>query len=104
MDWNELSNAGILLEIGKRLKEYRLKKRFSQKELADRAGISIFTVTQIEHGKPVSITMLLPVLRVLRLLDNLELLLPEIGISPVELLKLKGKQPQRIRYKKQRDG
>ena len=100
MDWNSLSNAAIVMEIGKRLKEYRFKRRFTQQELAERAGISLFTIAQIEKGKPVSISMLLPVLRVLRLLDNLEMLLPETGISPVEMLKLKGKQPQRIRSKK----
>jgi transcriptional regulator with XRE-family HTH domain len=100
MDWNELSNTAIVQEIGKRVKEYRLKKRFSQKELAERAGISVFTVAQIEHGKPVSIAMIVPVLRILRLLDNLEALLPEIAISPVEILKFKEKQSQRIRSKK----
>ena len=99
MEWNELSNAAIVQEIGRRVKMYRLKKRFSQQELAERAGISIFTVAQIEHGKPVSIAMIVPVLRVLRLLDNLEALLPEITVSPVEILKLKGKQQQRIRSK-----
>jgi transcriptional regulator with XRE-family HTH domain len=97
MDWNSLSNAAIIQEIGKRIKEYRLKKRFTQNELADRAGISVFTVAQIEKGHPVSISMLLSVLRVLRLLDNLEMLLPEIGISPIELMKLKGKTPKRIK-------
>ena len=100
MNWNEISNAAIVETIGKRLKEYRLKKRYTQKELSERAGISLFTVAQIEHGKPVSIAMLVPVLRVLRLLDNLEMLLPEATISPVEVLKLKGKQPQRIRLKR----
>jgi transcriptional regulator with XRE-family HTH domain len=100
MDWNELSNAAIVQEIGKRVKEYRLKKRFTQRELAERAGISIFTVAQIEQGKPVSIAMIVPVLRVLRLLGNLEMFLPAIDISPIEILKYKGKQPQRIRSKK----
>jgi transcriptional regulator with XRE-family HTH domain len=100
MEWNVLSNAAIVHEIGKRVKMYRLKKKLSQQELAEKAGISIFTIAQIEHGRPVSIAMIVPVLRVLRLLDNLEGLLPEIAISPVEILKLKGKQPQRIRSKK----
>jgi len=100
MDWNSLSNTAIVQEIGKRLKEYRLKKRYTQQELAEKAGISLFSVAQIERGNAVSISILLPVLRVLRLLDNLELLLPEIGISPIELLKLKGKTPKRIRPKK----
>ena len=42
MDWNILSNAAIVQEIGVRVKAYRLKKRFSQQELAERAGISVF--------------------------------------------------------------
>ena len=100
MDWNGLSNSAIVQEMGKRLKEYRLKKKYTQQELAEQAGISIFSVAQIERGSPVSISILLPVLRVLRLLENLELLLPEIGLSPVELLKLRGKTPQRVRPKK----
>jgi hypothetical protein len=44
--------------------------------------------------------MLIAAMRGLRLLDNLELLLPELEISPVELMKLAGKQPKRIRHKK----
>ena len=104
MDWTSLSNSVIIKEIGKRLKEYRLKKRLSQKDIADQAGISLFTVTKIESGKQVSISMLLRVMRVLRLLDNFEFLLPEIGPSPIEMLKLKGKMPKRIRTKKRNDG
>lgn len=97
MDWNSLSNTLIIQEIGKRIREYRLRKKITQLELAEHAGISHYTVAQIEQGKSVSLSMLIPVLRVLRLLDNLELLLPEIGPSPVEMMKRTGKKPQRIR-------
>jgi transcriptional regulator with XRE-family HTH domain len=97
MDWNSMSNTAIIEEIGRRIKEYRLKKRYSQRELAEHAGVSVFTIAKIETGQPVSISMLIPVLRVLRLLDNLGMLLPEIGISPIELMKLKGKTPKRIK-------
>jgi transcriptional regulator with XRE-family HTH domain len=100
MDWNVLSNKAIVEEIGKRVKAYRMRKKLTQQQLAERAGISIFSVAQIENGKSVSLGILLSVLRVLRLLDNLELLLPEIGISPIEIFRLKGKTPQRIRPKK----
>ena len=100
MDWNSLNNAMITVEIGKRLKTYRLIKRLSQQELANHAGVSLFSVAKIERGKPVTLSVLLPVMRVLRLLDNFELLIPEIGISPIEMLKLKGKTPKRIKHKK----
>lgn len=101
MDWNSLSNTAIIQELGQRIKDTRHSKRLTQRQLADRAGISLFTVAQIERGKPVSIGMLVPVFRVLRLLDNFDLLVPEQQISPVELLKNNGRRPKRIRTNKQ---
>lgn len=101
MDWNSLNNTAIMQEIGKRLKTVRLRKKFTQLDLAERAGISLYTVAQIEQGKSVSLSMLIPVLRALRVLDNLDLFLPGIGPSPVEMMKHKGKIPQRIRPHKQ---
>ena len=100
MNWYSLSNSAIIETVGKRLKEYRFQRKLTQQELADQAGISLFSVTQIEKGKSVTLTVFLSVLRVLRLLDNFELFIPEIGISPIEQLKLKGKQPKRIKKSK----
>ncbi|HHV40769.1 MAG: helix-turn-helix transcriptional regulator [Bacteroidota bacterium] len=100
MDWNSLSNTEVIQEIGRRIKNYRLRKKLTQQQLAEKAGISVFTVAQIEKGNSVSLSMLIAAMRGLRLLDNLELLLPELEISPVELMKLAGKQPKRIRHKK----
>lgn len=99
MEWYGLSNTGIIEELGKRFKAYRMQKKLTQQQLAERAGISLFTVAQIERGKSVSSIMLISVLRALRLLDNLEMFLPEIGISPIEILKLNGNKPKRIRPK-----
>lgn len=99
MEWYGLSNTGIIGELGKRFKAYRMQKKLTQQQLAERAGISLFTVAQIEKGKSVSSSMLISVLRALRLLDNLEMFLPEIGVSPIEILKLNGKKPKRIRQK-----
>ena len=87
-------------EVGKRLREYRFKRKLTQHELAEQAGISVFSVTQIEKGKAVTLSVFLSVLRALRLLDNFELFIPEIGISPIELLKLKGKTTKRIKKSK----
>jgi Predicted transcriptional regulators len=100
MDWNSMSNAAIVEVLGGRIKEYRLRKRYTRQALAERAGVSLFTLAKIEKGQPVSVSMIIPVLRALRLLDNLELLLPDLGVSPIEMMKLKGKIPQRIRPKK----
>jgi len=100
MSWNSLSNNAIVEEVGKRLKEYRFQRKLTQRELAEQAGISVFSVAQIEKGETVTLTVFLSILRVLRLLDNFELFIPEIGISPIELLKLKGKTPKRVKKSK----
>jgi DNA-binding XRE family transcriptional regulator len=100
MDWNSLSNFEITTEFSKRIKSYRIKKRLTQQELADRAGISLFTVAQIEKGKPMSFSTLIAIFRVFRMLENFEMLLPEMEISPIEMMKLQGKTPKRIRNKK----
>jgi len=100
MNWTSLSNSAIIEEVGKRLKDYRIRRKLTQQEVADHAGISIFSVAQIERGKAVTMSVFLSVLRTLRLLENFEMFIPEIGISPIELLKLKGKTPKRIKKSK----
>ncbi len=100
MDWNSMSNANVAQEIGKRLKTHRINKKLTQKQLAEKAGVSLFTIAQVEKGKSVSLSMLIPVLRVLRLIDNLELLVPEPQISPIALLKQKQVSVKRVRSKK----
>lgn len=86
MDWYGMTDAAIVAEIGKRIKATRTKKKFTQAEIAKRAGISAFTVSQIEAGKNTSLISLIPVMRTLKLLENLENLIPEQTISPISLL------------------
>jgi transcriptional regulator with XRE-family HTH domain len=100
MDWNSLSNNQINHEIGKRIKQLRLQKGITQKELAEKAGISLFTVSNIEKGNNISLHLMIAVLRVLKLINNFELLFPEIELSPLSILKLKGNTPKRIKKSK----
>ena len=47
--------------IGKRIKEFRKKKGWSQQKLAEKAGLSYNTITKIEQGaatKPTIQTMI----------------------------------------------
>lgn len=95
--WNEMSNPAVLLKIGQRIKEIRIRQCITQEELARSSGVSTLTVANIEKGKSVSLLMFVSVLRSLGLLDNLEQLVPEIRISPIELKKLQGKKRYRVR-------
>lgn len=93
----EACDTAILKEMGKRIREIRIQKGLRQEDLAHKCGISLSSVTKIEKGQPVSTNLVLPVLRSLHLLEGLDLLIPQVGISPVQLRKMNGKKPQRVR-------
>ncbi|MCD8209200.1 MAG: helix-turn-helix domain-containing protein [Bacteroidales bacterium] len=93
----EKSNMAILAEMGARLKEYRIRKNIQQRELAASAGISLDTVVRIERGESVGVDKLIRVLRVLDMLENVDLLVPEPPMSPILLQKLKGRKKYRVR-------
>ena len=97
------SNLGILREIAVRLKRRRLNINMSQQELADRAGISRNTVSYIEQGEPFGILTLIQILRALNALDGIDSFLPDPGISPLQLARMKGRERRRA-YKKSGTG
>ncbi len=90
-----MSDRAILKEIGRRLKRKRLEKNWSQQKLADLAGINRTTVGDIEQGSPFGVLTLVEILRALDALDELNSFLPDPGISPLQLAKMKGKERRR---------
>jgi transcriptional regulator with XRE-family HTH domain len=68
----------------------------SQAELADKAGVSKRTVERMESGASTQTDTLVRILRALDRLDRLELLVPEMRPRPMDILKLKGEERQRI--------
>lgn len=101
--WTEMSDSAILVKLGTRIKDSRIRRAITQEELASSAGVSTLTVANIERGKPVTILMFLAVLRALGLLENLEYIIPEVKISPLQLKKMQGKKRYRVRRVNQRD-
>lgn len=93
----ELTNGALLEKLGKRLKEYRLRAGLMQSELAKEANVGVSTVVKLEQGKPVSIVLLVSVMRSLGMLENFDLLIPEPPVSPMRILKLQGKTVKRIK-------
>lgn len=76
------NNEAILQEIGRRIKDTRISFELKQKDLAEKAGISLATVVRIEKGAAVRFDHILNILRVLNCLPNIELMIPEQELRP----------------------
>ncbi len=93
-----------LLEFGFRVKEIRISACMTQKDLAEKAGVSLSTVRRIEDGQTVQFENILRVLKSLNLLSKLEMLVPSQKLTPMQLLEgEKKKKIYRKPVKKQSD-
>ena len=95
MDFRVMSDKAILEELGARLRRQRLNQDITQKELAEKAGVSRTVIQKMEQGEDVVVAGLIRVMRALNLLDQLGNFLPDPGISPIQLARLHGKERQR---------
>jgi len=85
----------IIKEICSNLRQMRLNKNLSQLELAEKSGLNRVTISRMESGRAATLLTLVQVLRALDKLDILDMFREEAEISPLQLLKLQGKQRQR---------
>lgn len=72
MNYEEITDQELLQRIGGKLKEIRLEQNVKQKELAEKAGLSMFSISQMETGHNTSIQSIIQVLRALGRMDMLD--------------------------------
>ena len=99
---NDNSDSAVLKEIGNRIAQYRLNQNKTQAALAQEAGVSNRTMTRVENGHSIQASSLIRILRALKLVENLDGLIPEPVASPVQQLKMQGKQRKRASSKLER--
>jgi transcriptional regulator with XRE-family HTH domain len=80
-----LSERAMLQEIGARAQQYRVGMNLTQRELAELAGVAPRTVERLEAGNSVQLDKLLRILRALRLSENLDQVIPEASVRPMQL-------------------
>lgn len=76
-------------ELGSQIRALRLRQNLDQQQLAERAGIALNAVKNLERGKGATLRSLVQVLRVLDRVDWLRALAPTVSISPVRMLEAK---------------
>jgi transcriptional regulator with XRE-family HTH domain len=90
----EKSGSELIRELGKRYSVYRKRMGYTQKDVAHKSGISIFTISTFENGSSTGITMasFIKLLRAIDCLEEIEKLLPQLPESPRELFKKQSKK------------
>ena len=93
---SNLTDECVLVELGSRICQFRLSKNWTQSEVALQAGVGLKTVQRLESGQAgAQLTSLVRILRVLGLLDRLNLIVTAAVASPVAQLKQVSKRRRR---------
>jgi transcriptional regulator with XRE-family HTH domain len=90
----ELSGSDIIRQMGKRFGGYRKRMGYTQKKVAEKSGLSVFTISSFENGTSTGITLasFIKLLRAIDSLDEIVKLLPELPESPRKLFKMQQKE------------
>lgn len=93
---SSFSDGAVLEQLGRRLEAIRLGRNQTQAQLASQAGVSKRTIERLESGAvAVQLSGFVRVCRALDLLDRLDAFVPEPRVSPIALLKLRGRNRRR---------
>lgn len=96
---NYTTNQDFIMFLSQRLKEYRLAARISQKEMAEKSGVSLTTISHLEQGVNQNITLnnFISLLRAVGMEQRLNDLLPELPMPPMALKQINKYIPKRVR-------
>ncbi|MGH8809081.1 MAG: helix-turn-helix domain-containing protein [Noviherbaspirillum sp.] len=88
------------LMLGDNVKALRLQRNIDQASLAERAGISVTALKNLESGKGATIKTLVRTLRSLGKETWIESLAPVVSINPLHMVK---DRPVRMRARRRKD-
>jgi putative transcriptional regulator len=81
----------------KRLESIRLSRNITQAQLAEKAGVSPRTIGRFEKGQGVSVDTFIRIMMALGIQQNLEALLPDPTVRPIERVGIGGGERKRAR-------
>jgi len=92
-----MSERDVAQFVGERLRQYRVTAGLRRSDLAERMGVSLSTVRNIEKGVSGTIDHFVSFLRATGRLAQLEQLLEPPQISPLAMARAMKPFPQRVR-------
>ena len=97
IDFSLANSSQIEKALCKRIEQIRLSRNITQAQLANEAGVVLRTIGRLEKGEGVSFDTFIRVLIALRTQHNLESLLPDPTVRPIERLVSGGQERKRAR-------
>lgn len=97
IDFSLATSPQIEAALCKRLEQIRLSRNTTQRQLAESAGISTRTIGRLEKGQGVSLNTFIRVMTALGIQQNLETLMPDPTVRPIERVGVGTGQRQRAR-------
>lgn len=89
----------IEAELGRQVRALRLRQDLNQQQVAERAGIALNAVKNLESGRGATLRTLTQTLRVLNRADWFNTLAPAVSISPVQMLRTRAPRQRASRKK-----
>ncbi len=97
IDFSIAPSDQIEAALCKRMERIRLSRNITQEQLANEAGVSPRTIGRLEKGQGVSMETFIRVMIALRIQHNLEALLPDPTVRPIERIGLDAGERKRAR-------
>lgn len=87
--------------LGRRFRDYRLRIGMTQREVAERSGLTVYTLSKFENGtaRNISLGTFLLLLRAIGAVDNIDAVLPDLPESAY-LRRDDDTRIQRVRHRK----
>lgn len=83
--------------LSHQLKKIRLSRNITQAQLAEESGVAIATIRRFEEGKRVTLNTFIRIMMAFDLQYQLEALLPDLSIRPIERIETGGSERRRAR-------
>jgi transcriptional regulator with XRE-family HTH domain len=99
LDFQSASSAEIERALCERLEAIRLARNLTQAQLADEAGVSRRTLSRLAAGAGVTLDTFVRVMAALGIQQNLQVLLPDPSVRPMERATGRGRERRRARPK-----
>ncbi len=100
LDLYERSDNDIMIDLGKRFRDYRIALRMTQKEIACQSGVSVMTIVRFERGEGATIRLdnFIALMRSIQLLEGILECIPDMPTSLYETANKR--QSQRVKKRR----